>query len=250
MNPAEFHRIDLATWPRREHFLYYQKLVRTNYNLTVNVDISALKHGCESRSLRFYPVFIYAVTKAVNRIREFRMALDPDGTPGWYDYLNPSYTVFHRDDETFSDVWSPWDEDFSRFYDGMIRDMERYGQIKGIKSKPDKPDAFLPVSGVPWTTFTGYGSDTFTPPHMLFPVVTFGRFFPSEVLPDCLGRIEQPRREGADDPVPRLLIPVNVFVPHMVADGYHTCKFFSQLQQICDDADAWLKGNKRKGAFL
>lgn len=236
MKPAEFHPIDMKTWPRREHFAYYNQLVRTNYNLTANVDVTPVVRRCQQETIRFYPAFIYAVTKAVNEIREFRMALDDDGNPGWFDYLNPSYTVFHKDDGTFSDLWSPWEEDFPIFYRQVVEDIERFGTLKGVKTKPDKPDAFLPVSGVPWTTFTGYGCDTFTPPHMLFPVIAFGRHFPSEALPDCLGRVEnRPSR-----PVSRRLIPVNVFVSHAAADGYHTCCFFSALQTICDSADSWL----------
>ncbi|MBR6501015.1 MAG: chloramphenicol acetyltransferase [Firmicutes bacterium] len=253
MKPAEFHLIDMETWPRREHYEYYKNLVKTSYNLTANVDISRLLFRCNETKQRFYPTFVYAITKAVNEIKELRMALDKDGNLGWYDYLNPSYTIFHKDDETFSDVWSPWEEDFKTFYDGMIQDMETFKDVKGIKAKPDKPDHFLPVSNSPWTTFTGYACDTFQPSPLLFPVITFGRYFSNKVMPDCLGRSMS--LTHTDGPVSdygiRFLVPVNIFVPHMVADGYHVGKFFSELQDLCDTAAKWIPAPppQKKGWF-
>lgn len=246
MKPAEFHLIDLDTWPRRDHFEYYRNLVKTNYNLTSNVDITRLHQLCRQNGLRFYPTFVYAITRTVNGISALRMALNDSGNPGYYDYLNPSYTIFHKDDETFSDIWSPYEEDFATFYRQAVLDMQQYKDVKGIKSKPGKPEAFLPVSGVPWTTFTSCGSDTFTPPHMLFPVITFGRYFVSDCIPDCLGRtvasaFGSPHSCRKSFPEsPRMLLPVNLFVSHAAADGFHTCKFFSDLQSLCDDAVSWL----------
>ena len=76
MKPAEFHRIDMETWPRREHYEYYKNLVKTSYNLTAYVDISKLLFRCNETKQRFYPTFVYSITKAVNEIKELRMALD------------------------------------------------------------------------------------------------------------------------------------------------------------------------------
>lgn len=247
MKPAEFHLIDMKTWPRRNHYEYYKDLVQTCYNLTANVNITQLLKHCNRRQVKFYPAFVYAITKAVNEVPEFRMACDSEGRLGWYDYLNPSYTIFHNDDKTFSDVWSPWEENFKTFYQGMLQDMEIAESIKGIKAKPDKPANFFPVSGVPWTVFTGYSCDTFRPPHMLFAICTFGKYFESEALPDCIGRVGLVNGKALINA--RTLIPVNVFVPHMVADGYHSCQFFTKLQHICDYAEDWLIIQEKKGLF-
>ena len=246
----------MKTWPRRDHYEYYKNLVQTSYNLTAYVDISKLLFRRNETKHRFYPTFVYAITKTVNEIRELRMTLDEDGNLGWYDYLHPSYTIFHEDDETFSDVWSLWDEDFVTFYNGMTGDMETYKDVKGIKANPNKPENFLPVSNAPWTTFTGYACDTFRPSPLLFPVITFGRFFSSKTMPDCLGRSPSlsnfPSNSPSSDYGVRFLVPVNIFVPHMVADGYHVGKFFSQLQTFCDKAPKWIPDPlpKKKGWFL
>ena len=37
-----FHLIDMETWERRDHYRYYQTLVRTGYTLTTEADITRL----------------------------------------------------------------------------------------------------------------------------------------------------------------------------------------------------------------
>ena len=76
------------------------------------------------------------------------MSFNKAGQLGFFDKMIPCYTIFHKDDETFSDIWTEWNEDFAVFYKDVCRDMKQYEDIKGIKAKPDRPDAFTPVSCV------------------------------------------------------------------------------------------------------
>ena len=50
-----------------------------------------------------FPLLIYVLTKAVNNHEEFRTAINDKGELGVWDTLLPCYTVFHEEDETFSD---------------------------------------------------------------------------------------------------------------------------------------------------
>ena len=40
-----FHLIDMETWERRDHYRYYQTLVRTGYTLTGYYDASVANGG-------------------------------------------------------------------------------------------------------------------------------------------------------------------------------------------------------------
>ncbi len=219
MKEAGFHLVNMEKYERREHFEYYTSLVRTNYNLTANLDVSVLHKRMKEKKLRFYPTFIYAVMMGINQNKEFRMQIDREGRLGYWDFLHPSYTIFHEDDQTFSDIWTEFDSEFSVFYRNAEEDIVRYGKRKGIKAKPDKPQNFCPISGVPWLHFTNYSCDTFTEPHMYFPVITFGKYLEKE------GKVE---------------IPLSVFVNHAVADGYHSCKLFNDIQSIVQKAEEWI----------
>ena len=87
-----------------------------------------------SLGLRFYPLLLYITARAINANREFRMGFNEHGAPGYWDVINPSYTIFHDDDKTFSDVWSEYDESFPVFYQNVLHDMETYKDIKGVRA--------------------------------------------------------------------------------------------------------------------
>lgn len=79
--------------------------------MTIKLDITRIKK--ENRKL--YPAMLYYITTVVNRHEEFRTALNKNGEPGFYSEMFPSYTVFHKDTETFSELWTEYDLDYDTF---------------------------------------------------------------------------------------------------------------------------------------
>ena len=214
-----FHKIDFETWERKEHFKYYINLIKTNYNLTAELNISQLMEKVKEKKLKFFPTMLYCIIKAVNQNKEFRMDYDKEGNLGYWDYVVPSYTIFHDDDKTFSDIWSEYDENFEKFYTNVVEDIEKYKDIKGVKTKLGRGDNFCPISCIPWLSFTGCANDTYSEAKMLFPVIAFGKYFKCDEM---------------------TMIPISVFVNHAVADGYHTCKLINDIQSIINDIENWI----------
>ena len=70
-----FTPFDPASWPRREHFAYFARMAPTGYSLTVQLDVTRLHEVLRARSLRFYPAYLWAVTRNLNRQPEFKTAL-------------------------------------------------------------------------------------------------------------------------------------------------------------------------------
>ena len=207
-----FHKIDMDNWERREHYYYYRDFIKTRYNLCGEIDITGLLSQIREKRLHFYLVFLYVVIHTVNEIKELRMCLDEDGALGYWDVCHPSYTIFHKDDLTFSDIWTEYSPDFQTFYERASQDMETFKDVKGIKAKPDTPPNFCPISCIPWISFTGFGSDTYAESNMLYPVILFGKYHENE--------------KG------QILLPLSIAVNHMVADGYPTCLFFQKIQEF------------------
>ena len=147
------------------------------------------------------------------------IARDREGQLGYWDVCHPSYTIFHEDDHTFSDIWTTYSEDFTRFYRDCTADMETWKDVKGVKTKPDKPDSFTPISCLPWLSQTGMGYDTPMTSPMLFPVVLFGKYF---------------QRDG------RTLLPVSGYFQHCVCDGYHASMFFNTVQDLAAKPEDWM----------
>ena len=96
-----FTPIDLRSWPRGQMFYYFSKMAPTGYSLTAELDVTALWRTLKDRGLKFYPVYLWLVTKNLNADPAFRLAKRREQI-GTYDTLTPLYAVFHEDDKSFS----------------------------------------------------------------------------------------------------------------------------------------------------
>lgn len=201
----DYREIDLRTWERREYFEHYTSAVPCTYSMTVKLDITELRRsGC-----RLYPAMLYLLSGTVNEFEQFRTALRPDGKLVVYSRMHPSYTIFHRETETFSCIWTEYSEDYSEFLRRYQQDAERYKGAQGFSPKPGMPENCFNVSMIPWAAFESFqlnmpGFD------YLLPIFTLGRY----------------REESG-----RCLMPLAAQVHHGVCDGYHLCRFLDALQK-------------------
>ena len=206
-----FNYIDVDNWERKEHFDYYRTKIVCGYCMTVKLDITHFLEQVKKNNLRFYPSFIYCAARIVNSMKEFKMGVDAEGRPGYYDVSNPNLTIFHEDNHTFSDLWTEYSPDFKEFYKNTVDNMDKYSTAHGIKVRANQPPNFFCISCVPWVEYESY--NTYTPagtPNM-FPILTFGKF--SE-------------KDG------KYTMPFTLNISHASADGYHTGKFINDLQEL------------------
>lgn len=205
----EFERIQLDGWARREHFEHYRSQVPCTYSMTTKLDITALVEA----KVRLYPAMLYLLTRAVNRFPEFRMDFDSEGKLGVYGEMHPCYTIFHRDSETFSNLWTEHTEDYQVFCRAYERDLEQFGSNKSMMAKPDVPANTFPVSMIPWESFDGFNLNLEKGYSYLLPIFTMGRYA---------------ENNG------RYLLPLSIQVNHAVCDGFHVCRFVSALREMID----------------
>ena len=74
-----YTKIDMAAWPRREHYRYYSQTLKVEFNMTAPVNVKNLLGFCRANGYRFYPAAIYCVTRTLGRIENFRMFRNADG---------------------------------------------------------------------------------------------------------------------------------------------------------------------------
>ncbi|MEG8035322.1 CatA-like O-acetyltransferase [Sphingomonas sp. LR61] len=146
---TELRPIDLATWPRREHFEHYRQRVQCSYEVTVDVDVTAFVAAVRTSAAKTYASQIWAIATVVNRHPEFRMQLLDDGSPGVWDVVHPMFTVFHPDTETFSALVVPYDEDPGRFHAAAVDTMDRYRDDVRMFPQDDRPRNVFDVSTFP-----------------------------------------------------------------------------------------------------
>ena len=69
-----FYPIDLKTWPRAQMFYYFSQMAPTGYSITVDMDVTSLLETLQEANRKFFPTYLYLVTKCLNRQQEFKIA--------------------------------------------------------------------------------------------------------------------------------------------------------------------------------
>ena len=202
-----FKIIDRENWSRKEYFEHYFSNVPCTYSMTTKLDITKI---IESKK-KLYPAMLYYLTTIVNRHVEFRIAFNKDNELGIYDEMLPCYTIFHKDTETFSNLWTVYCKDYEEFYKMYENDLRQYGNQKGMFGKPDVPDNCFTVSMIPWVSFEGFNLNLQKGYDYLLPIFTMGKYY---------------EENG------RILLPLAIQVHHAVCDGFHLCRFINELQEL------------------
>ncbi|OME76914.1 type A chloramphenicol O-acetyltransferase [Paenibacillus sp. FSL A5-0031] len=215
----KFNPIVMDNWSRKPYFEHYLNNVRCTFSMTANIDISRLLKELKIRGIKLYPALIHMITTVVNRHDEFRTCFHADGTLGYWDRLSPSFTIFHDDDKTFSSIWTLYSEDFNDFYSRYLDDMKKYGSVKQFAAKTNEPPGTVPISSIPWVSFTGFNLNIYNEGNYLLPIFTMGKYF------------------HYDD---KILLPLSGQFHHAVCDGYHAGMLYNELQLRADACTEWL----------
>lgn len=217
---AHAEPIDTSTWSRREHFAHYRHRRPTYYAITIDLDVTELNARLREHGYRTYPAHIWALASVVNRHAEFRMTVNEHGQPATWDVVDPSFTVFNPQRETFANVWAPFDSDFPRFHEqveALIAE-HRSATSPFPQGFPPPPNLF-DISSLPWTSFTSFTLHVENGWEHFSPVFTLGK------------------HTSQHD---RLRMPVALQIHHAAADGFHTARLLNDLRELVATPD-WVR---------
>lgn len=203
----EFKLIDKDNWKRKEYFDHYFFNVPCTYSMTVKMDITKII----KKKQKLYPTMLYYITTVVNKYEEFKMTIDEKGRLGMFDTMLPSYTIFHQDTKTFSNLWTEYYckyEDFCKAYED---DMLKYANQSGLFVTANIHENNFPVSMIPWTSFEGFNLNLQKSYDFLQPIFTMGKYYKEN---------------------DKILLPLAIQVHHAVCDGFHICRFVNELQEL------------------
>lgn len=204
-----FNIINKEEWHRKEYFDHYFNEIPCTYSMTVKLDITKIKNS----DRKLYPTMLYFITKVVNRHSEFRTSIDIDGNLCIFDEMLPCYTVFNKESETFSNIWTQYCDSYDEFCKLYEKDIEMFGSVKKMIAKPDIPENNFPVSMIPWTTFDGFNLNLQKGYQYLLPIFTMGKYY----------------EENS-----RYILPLAIQVHHAVCDGVHVSRFVNELQELVE----------------
>ncbi|WP_028775540.1 type A chloramphenicol O-acetyltransferase [Shimazuella kribbensis] len=213
----KFHPIDQENWDRKPYFDHYITQ-KCTFSLTANIEITSLLAQLRIQKKKFYPAFLYMVSKVLNAHVAFRTCFDDKGRLGYWSQMNPSFTIFHKETHTFSALWTAFSEDFPVFHDNYQVDIAEYGDHDAFFPKRESSNVF-PVSMIPWVSFTGFNLNLKQDNDYLLPIFTGGRFFQQEN---------------------KVLFPLSIQVNHAVCDGYHVSLFINEVQKLAYHWGSWM----------
>ncbi|MEG1641823.1 MAG: type A chloramphenicol O-acetyltransferase [Synergistaceae bacterium] len=205
-----FNLIDIETWERKEYYEHYMNNVRCTYSLTAEIDITDAYVKSKIENKKIYPMFIYAITKCVNEKIEFRYSFDKNGNLGYFDKIDPSYTIMRKDNpEQFCSIWTEYDENFEIFYKRYEEDCDKYANAGKMNPKETERENYFFISALPEISFTGFNLNIYADGRFLLPIFTIGKYYKTEK---------------------RIKLPISIQVHHAVCDGFHVSKLIKEIE--------------------
>ena len=110
---TKFYKIDLNEWKRSQYFYYFTKMSPLGYSISVNIDITNTFNIMKKAGKKFFPAYLYIASRLICEQQEFRIA-NLNNELGYYEVLHPSYSTFHNDDKSISNMWTEYDSNFEK----------------------------------------------------------------------------------------------------------------------------------------
>lgn len=216
----KFNAIDMRAWPRTQTYHYFTEVMPPlTYSINVSMDVTMLRKILKQENIKFFPVYLYLVSKAIEKQKELRLVLK-DGVLGYWDFLTPQYPIFHEDDKTVTLLWTEYDNDFKVFYKMYMDDYALYGSEHGIiSSKGAPPEYNFIISCVPWFTFNSFSMYLKGADNYFLPSIESGGFVELS---------------------PIISMPLAITINHAAADGYQIKLFIDDLQWTMNNPKEWL----------
>ena len=213
-----YRAVDLASFPRRDHFYRYLAMANPFVSMTVRLDITDWYKRLKDSGYPFFLSFQYAISQAANQVPQFRQRIKDKGIIE-YDFCNPSYNVI-RPDETYRFCLVNADQPFEDYLEEGRRKQKEALEAEHLKEEGDAL-GLLFITCTPWIDYIAldlpFGDRDFSNP-----CISWGRFEKEKKLA---------LEEGMVKETEQITIPVSVMANHGLIDGIHISKFLTNLKQ-------------------
>ena len=201
-------KINLETWNRKEHFLFFKQMEEPFYGITTTIDCTKGYNESKQLGISFFTYYLHQTLMAVNAIENFRYRISNDDI-FLHDTISASATVM-REDKTFGFSFMEYSENMQDFAQIVTAEIDRIQSTTGIITT-EYPENLIHFSALPWINFTSLShARSFTWPDSC-PKISFGKMT---------------NQNG------KKTIPVSVHVHHGLVDGYHVGLFLEKLQEL------------------
>ncbi len=208
-------RIDLDTYPRRNHFNHFCAMAYPYAGVTVDVDVTSLLALCREKGDSFYLMVLHAVALAADDVPEFRRRIDHGGIME-YDEC-PTSHIELKPDGTYAYCTLRHHMPLADYL-AQAESARTAAREGGSIEEEDDVQSMYFISTLPWLHYTQL------------------------VQPVACGEESNPRITWGKyqaDHNGRMMMPLSVLVHHALADGIHIAKFYEafnqQMKLICEE---------------
>lgn len=203
--------INKETYYRKGVFRHFSEDCKCSTSMTARIDVTNLVRYSKESNTKFYINFLYILSKVLNSRDDYKMGyLYQTNELICYDVINPTQYIFHEDTETCTPVYTNYDENYEKFYDNVLKDIERAKKTREYMLDMENHPNWFDASYIPWLSYDSLNIEL--PDGYLFfaPIINWGKY----------------REENG-----KLLMPVSVRLNHAIADGYLVANVFRLLEE-------------------
>ena len=200
-------RIDMETYPRREHFNHFYGMAYPYAGVTVEVDVTDLLALCREKGYSFYLMVLHAVALAADGVDEFRRRIDRGGIVEYEQC--PTSHVELKPDGTYAYCTLHHHMPLTEYLQ-KAEAARAAARTNGSIEEEAEVQSMYFISTLPWLHYTQL------------------------IQPVACGEESNPRftwgkyQQDADG---RMMMPLSVLVHHALADGVHIAKFYDEFEK-------------------
>lgn len=203
-------KLNLETWNRKEHFLFFKQMEEPFFGVTITVDCTKAYEKAKELGVSFFTYYLHKTLVAVNSIEPFRYRII-DNEVYIFDRIDVSSTLL-REDKTFGFSQIEYSKDLNQFAENTKKEIERIQSTTGLFTR-EYSENLIHFSALPWINFTSFShARSFTWPDSC-PKISFGKMI---------------------DENGKKTMSMSIHVHHGLMDGYHVGEFLELFQNIMD----------------
>ncbi|WP_365960907.1 CatA-like O-acetyltransferase [uncultured Clostridium sp.] len=125
MERSKYKVIDIDNYYRKDVFKHFSEDCKCSTSITSKINVTKLVKYSKDTQTKFYINFLYILSKVLNSRDDYKMQYDYKSNKLIvYEKINPKHYIFHEDTETFTIVYSEFNEDYEAFYKNCLVDIE------------------------------------------------------------------------------------------------------------------------------
>lgn len=200
--------INIETWERKEHYLFFRNLELPTYSITIAADITnALKISRENK-ISLHAIILYATLKAVNAIPALKWRIENDQITE-YDTIHSAATHLPKGSRLYSNTFCKYNPDFEKFSENLKKAIEKCEQKPSLHVAGTRQDVAY-ISALPWINFTSITNPLTSLRNDSVPRFVWGKY----------------KTENG-----KTMLPYGIQFHHSLADGIDAAEFFETFQK-------------------